>query len=38
MKVFLQAFLHIVYTSDEKIQFFEEKTMKKYDLITYGYH
>lgn len=36
MEIFLQAFLHIVYTSDKKIQFFKDKTMKKCDLITYG--
>lgn len=29
MEIFLQAFLHIVYTSDKKIQFFKDKTMKK---------
>lgn len=38
MKVFLQAFLHLVYTSDKKTEFFKDKTVKKYDLITYGYH
>lgn len=25
MKVFLQAFLHIVYTSDKKMEFFKDK-------------
>lgn len=38
MKIFLQAFLHIVYTSDKKKQFFEDKTIKKYDLTTYRHN
>lgn len=32
------SLFHIVYTSDKKTEFFEDKTMKKHDLITYGYH